>query len=52
MAGHGKIKTEAGSGGKKGHSNMSHWARTEFIKRAARKARRAADKTAATKGDN
>lgn len=44
MAGHGKIKTEAGSGGKVGHSNMTHWARSAFIKRAARKARRANDK--------
>ena len=33
-------KTEGGSGGKKGHSNMSHWEGTEEIKKAARKAAR------------
>ena len=39
------MKTEAGSGGKQGHSNMSHWDHTEEVKRTARKARRVADKT-------
>lgn len=37
-------KTEAGSGGKLGHSNMSHWARTEFIKPEANSMRRQQDK--------
>jgi len=36
-----KLKIEGGSGGKRGHSNMTHWEYTEEIKRAARKARRA-----------
>jgi hypothetical protein len=33
-------KSEGGSGGKKGHSNMTHWTRTEEIKKAAKKHRR------------
>jgi hypothetical protein len=36
-----KMKTEGGSGGKRGHSNMTHWDYTEEIKRRSRKARRA-----------
>lgn len=36
-----KLKTEGGSGGKRGHSNMSHWITTEEIKVAAKKQRRA-----------
>lgn len=36
-----KTKTEGGSGGKKGHSNMTHWTTTEEIKDSTRKARRA-----------
>lgn len=39
-------KTEGGSGGKKGHSNMTHWDRTEFVKKANNKARRTNDKAA------
>ena len=35
-----KIKTEGGQGGRRGHSNMSHWTYTEEIKDAARKRRR------------
>ncbi len=42
-----RIKTEGGSGGKRGHSNMSHWSPTEWVKREARKARRSQDKKAA-----
>ena len=41
-----QIKTEAGSGGKKGHSNMTHWDYTAAIKRMAKKARRRQDKNA------
>lgn len=33
-------QTRGGMGGKKGHSNMSHWAGTEIIKRANKKHRR------------
>jgi hypothetical protein len=33
-------KIEGGSGGKRGHSNMTHWDYTEEIKRRSRKARR------------
>jgi hypothetical protein len=36
---------EGGSGGKRGHSNMTHWDYTEEIKRRSRKARRAQGKT-------
>ena len=46
------VKTEAGSGGKKGHSNMAHFDKTEQVKRMARKARRRQDKLAATKDDS
>lgn len=35
-----KVKPEGGSGGKLGHSNMTHWMPTAEVKRAARKARR------------
>lgn len=45
------VKTEAGQGGKKGHSNMSHWDKTEFVKKLARKARRQQDKTTAKEGE-
>lgn len=37
-------KSEGGSGGKRGHSNMTHWDKTAQVKRLARKARRANDK--------
>jgi hypothetical protein len=37
-------KIEAGSGGKKGHSNMSHWTGTEEIKATSKKLRRAHSK--------
>jgi len=33
-------KTEGGSGGKRGHSNMDHWVYTEELKAAARIGRR------------
>lgn len=39
-----RIKTEAGSGGRKGHSNMTHWDKTAWVKKVARKARRVHDK--------
>jgi hypothetical protein len=35
-----KGKTEGGSGGKRGHSNMDHWVTTEELKTASRKRRR------------
>ncbi|PJA31432.1 MAG: hypothetical protein CO187_09440 [Zetaproteobacteria bacterium CG_4_9_14_3_um_filter_53_7] len=35
-----KGSTEGGSGGKRGHSNMEHWQRTEEIKRSSRVKRR------------
>ena len=34
------MKLEGGQGGKRGHSNMSHWVGTEEIKHDCRKARR------------
>lgn len=36
-----QVKIEGGSGGKRGHSNMTHWDYTEEIKQRSRKARRA-----------
>jgi hypothetical protein len=33
-------KIEGGQGGKRGHSNMSHWTLTEIIKWCTRKRRR------------
>jgi len=41
-----KIRSEGGTGGKRGHSNMTHWAYTHEIKIAARSRRRADDKLA------
>jgi hypothetical protein len=38
-------KIEGGSGGKRGHSNMTHWEYTEEIKHRSRKARRRVAKT-------
>lgn len=35
-----KLKTEGGQGGRRGHSNMSHWDYTEDVKIATRKLRR------------
>jgi hypothetical protein len=40
MGGLKKHKTEGGQGGKRGHSGMDHWATTEEIKDATRRARR------------
>lgn len=39
-----KGKTEAGQGGRLGHSNMSHWRYTEHIKATYHKVRRAQGK--------
>jgi len=39
-----KYRHPGGSGGKRGHSNMSHWEPTEHVKEASRKARRNEDK--------
>jgi hypothetical protein len=40
-----RSKIEGGSGGKRGHSNMTDWEYTEQIKRRSRKARRRVAKT-------
>ena len=45
-----KVKPDGGSGGRLGHSNMTHWTHTDEIKDAARKHRRAADKDAVCEG--
>ena len=37
-------KLEAGQGGKKGHSNMSHWDGTEIIKEKTKRALRQVDR--------
>ena len=39
-------RTEAGSGGRKGHSNMTHYDGTAEVKRMSRKTRRTNDKLA------
>lgn len=39
-------RSEAGSGGRKGHSQMSHWAKTAEVKDDARRIRRANDRLA------
>ena len=39
-----KGKTEGGSGGKRGHSNMAHWTYTEEIKAASKVMRRSNSK--------
>lgn len=41
------IKSEGGSGGKRGHSNMNHREHTEDIKVLSKKKRRVLDKKAA-----
>jgi len=38
------MKTEGGQGGKKGHSNMTHWSKTAEVKKEAKKGRRQDDK--------
>jgi hypothetical protein len=38
--GHLKPKTEGGSGGKRGHSNMDHWFYSHEIKAATKRRRR------------
>ena len=45
-------KTEGGSGGKRGHSNMEHFAYTHEVKEGARRARRADDKEVARRAKN
>ena len=44
-----KEKTEAGQGGKLGHSNMSHWDETEWLKESSKVSRRLRDKEAVRK---
>ena len=48
MAGSGP--TKGGSGGKLGHSNMSHGARTEAIKQDSKKRRRRDDRATTKEG--
>ena len=45
-----KVKSEGGSGGKRGHSGMEHWAFTDEIKSAARRQRRITDRAEARRG--
>ena len=45
-----KGRTEGGSGGKKGHSNMAHWTHTEELKDAANRRRRRDNVRAAREG--
>lgn len=52
MGGLKKTKTEGGSGGKRGHSNMMHWAFTEEVKKAAKTQRRIEDKKLSREADN
>lgn len=44
-----KYKTEGGQGGRKGHSNMTHYEGTEEIKQHSKKVRRHKDKEIAQK---
>ena len=37
-------KTEGGQGGKRGHSNMTHWEGTEIVKEKSKRARRQVDR--------
>ncbi|MDX2220603.1 MAG: hypothetical protein SF172_16415 [Burkholderiales bacterium] len=45
-----KLKSEGGAGGKRGHSNMDHWAFTDEIKSAAKSRRRIEGKQSAQAG--
>ena len=45
------VRTEAGSGGRKGHSNMAHYDPTAIVKAKAKKARRAAAKALVNEED-
>ena len=47
-----KGKTEAGQGGKLGHSNMSHWEPTEWLKESSKVRRRQRDKEAVLDPEN
>jgi hypothetical protein len=49
MGGLKKVPSEGGSGGKRGHSAMEHWAETAEVKDAARTVRRQADAAAVEK---
>ena len=46
----GSVKSEGGSGGKRGHSNMTHWDRTEEIKEESRHIRRRNDESESESG--
>jgi len=43
-------RTKGGSGGGKGHSNMTHWSQTDVIKTAHKKHLRRESKKAAMEG--
>lgn len=43
-------RSEAGQGGRKGHSNMTHWDKTAQVKSRARRIRRHNDQAAAEEG--
>lgn len=43
-------RTEAGRGGRKGHSNMAHYDKTAEVKRMSRRARRRNDKALVNEG--
>ena len=45
-----KQKTEGGSGGKRGHSNMCHWGKTETIKAETKRHRRRQDAAESLRG--
>lgn len=44
-------RSEGGQGGRKGHSNMEHWSRTERVKEEAKVVRRANDIEAVEEGE-
>ena len=50
LVAHSKGPTEGGSGGKRGHSAMEHWERTEEIKRSTKTTRRRNDKSESSQG--
>lgn len=45
-------RSDAGSGGRKGHSNMEHWDPTAWVKANARKIRRSNDRIAVAEQTN
>jgi hypothetical protein len=43
-------RSESGQGGRRGHSDMSHWAKTADVKALANQLRRANDRAAVAEG--